>query len=258
MHSKTPLVLFLVDGLRPEALEAAPMPTLLALQKSATYSVAHSLAPFCTLPRHFSLFHSSPPARHGINTNHYTPPVRPIPGLFEVFARAGKRCGMVYNWEELRDLGRPGSLVASHFEEYNGHTDHLVAEKAIEFLKGRELDFLFCYLNDVDGAGHRCGWMEPGYLEVAHRADALLKKIMDVLPPESPFIVASDHGGHGRGHGVDCPEDKHVPLLIHAPGFEVDLKGRTPTLLDYAPTLATLGGVPIPSDWEGQSLVEAR
>jgi predicted AlkP superfamily pyrophosphatase or phosphodiesterase len=255
MTPKIPTVLFLIDGLRPEALEMAPMPNLLKLRESNPYIVAHSLAPFCTLPCHYSLFHSAPPARHGVNTNHFTPPVRPINGLFEVLTAAGKRCGMVYNWDQLRDLSRPGTLHASHYEYADGSSDERIAAQAIAFLQSGELDFLFCYMDETDEAGHRHGWLEPGYLTAAANADSLVQQVLSVLPSQAPFIVIADHGGHDRTHGIDCPEDKHVPLIIHAPGFEVQWGESTPTLLDIAPTLATLSGVNIPADWEGRSLV---
>src|SRR4051812_39533880 len=105
MQSK-PCVLILVDGLRPDAVAPAPMPTVLALAGHSIFAgTAQSLMPNCTLPCHFSIFHSVLPERHGITTNTWTPQVRPIPGLFEILSQNGKQVGFSYNWEELRDLG---------------------------------------------------------------------------------------------------------------------------------------------------------
>lgn len=97
--------------------------------------------------------------------------------------------------------------------------------------------------------------MEEGYLRAAHNADKAIQSVLAILPSEARVVVMTDHGGHDRTHGLDCPADKQIPLLIHSPGFTVNWGEDVPTLLDIAPTLATLCGVSIPTNWEGRSLV---
>src|SRR5918911_39533 len=110
------IVLILIDGLRPEAIDAANCPRLKGMRaRGAATMRASSVMPSVTLPCHASIFHSVPPARHGITTNVWTPMARPLPGLFDLAHAAGKRTAFFYNWEELRDLGRPGSLDISYF-----------------------------------------------------------------------------------------------------------------------------------------------
>src|SRR5512134_3325529 len=112
-----PLVVFvMIDGTRPDALMAANCPNLTSLQARGAFTFrAASVMPSVTLPCHMSIFHSVPPERHGVTTNDWRPMARPLPGLFDVAHAAGKRCACVYNWEQLRDLGRPGSLELSLF-----------------------------------------------------------------------------------------------------------------------------------------------
>ena len=254
--SNCPCVLILVDGLRPEALSAAPMPRLQVLgERAAVAGTAQSLMPNCTLPCHFSIFHSVRPERHGITTNTYTPPVRPVPGLFETVRGAGKIAAFAYNWEELRDLGRPGSVTHSFMLNMYQfpHCDHRIAEATVKFL-GEGVDFVFCYLGDVDQAGHDFGWMSPEYLQTAARADECIAQVLAALPEDASVLVVADHGGHARSHGTDCAEDMTVPLIVHAPqhqSAEVD----APDLLDMAPTIALLCGIEAPSAWEGRALV---
>ena len=31
------------------------------------------------------------------------------------------------------------------------------------------------------------------------------------------ILLTADHGGHGRGHGSDCPEDMTIPLVMNGP-----------------------------------------
>jgi hypothetical protein len=108
------LLYITIDGLRPDALEAAHLPTLLTLmQEGASTLCARSVFPSITLPCHMSIFHSLPPERHNVLTNTYTPMARPVPGLFEVLKQSGRRSGMFYSWEPLRDVARPLSLAVS-------------------------------------------------------------------------------------------------------------------------------------------------
>lgn len=252
-----PCVLILVDGLRPDAIAPAPMPTVLALAEKSLYAgTAQSLMPNATLPCHFSIFHSVVPERHGINTNTWTPQVRPIPGLFDVLNQSGKDVGFSYNWEELRDLGRPGSLSRSFFRKMNMDalgSDAVVAENAVQFLHDGA-DFIFCYLGETDEVGHKHGWMSPEYLQAAARADAGIAHVLEALPEGGSAIIMADHGGLGRSHGFDSLETMTIPLYIHAPNHQ-SASISNPDLLDIAPTIATICGVAAPPVWEGRSLV---
>ncbi|BCM90733.1 hypothetical protein IAD21_02593 [Abditibacteriota bacterium] len=252
-----PCVLILVDGLRPDAVAPAPMPTVLSLAPKCVYAgTAQSLMPNCTLPCHFSIFHSVVAERHGINTNTWTPQVRPVPGIFEVLHQSGKDVGFSYNWEELRDLGRPGSVTRSFLVEINKecNTDAVVADHTVQFLKDGA-DFIFCYLGETDEVGHKYGWMSPEYLGAAARADAAIARVLEVLPAGGSAIIMADHGGHDRTHGTNRPEDMTIPLYIYAPSH-----GATsisdPDLLDIAPTIAALCDIPAPAVWEGRALVK--
>ena len=253
----TPCVLILVDGLRPDAISPAPMSTVLSLAEKSLYAgTAQSLMPNCTLPCHFSIFHSVIPERHGINTNTYTPQVRPVPGLFDVLSQSGKDVGFSYNWEELRDLGRPGSVSRSFFRKMDMNalgSDQIIAEHAAQFLQDGA-DFVFCYLGETDEIGHKHGWMSPEYLQAASRADAGIARVLEALPAGGSAIIMADHGGHERTHGTNCPEDMTIPLTIHAPQHQL-APVSDPDLLDIAPTIAFLCGVAAPPVWEGRSLV---
>ncbi len=73
------VLLILVDGMRSDSLAACGHPYIPRLQRECTSTLqARSMMPSVTLPCHMSLFHSVPPARHGVTTNLYVPQVRPV------------------------------------------------------------------------------------------------------------------------------------------------------------------------------------
>ena len=109
------VLLILCDGMRPDAIDG--LETVKSLQSKSSYTLnAQTVFPSMTLPCHMSLFHSVKPDRHGVTTNIYTPQVRPVNGLAEVLKQAEKRCAMMYSWEQLKDITRPGSLSWAYYQ----------------------------------------------------------------------------------------------------------------------------------------------
>jgi len=124
MPQAKPVVLFLVDGMRPDGLQRADTPTMDHLIATGAHTMsARTVMPSITLPCHASLFLGVMPARHGITTNTWAPPARPVPGIFEVLHDEGYTAACFYNWEQLRDLGRPGTLDASFYVRLKHETD---------------------------------------------------------------------------------------------------------------------------------------
>jgi predicted AlkP superfamily pyrophosphatase or phosphodiesterase len=254
------VVLVMIDGARPDALAAAGCPQLEALRaRGASTLAARSVMPSVTLPCHTSIFHSVPPERHGVTTNTYTPPVRPIPGLVETLTAADRRCAFIYNWEPLRDLSRPEQLSYAYFRAYtySADTDEPMADEAVRLLGAEHYDFVFLYFGSVDLAGHGYGWMSPEYLGQLSRVDSLLGRVVAALPAEAHILVQSDHGGHERTHGTEMDEDMTIPWIVAGPGVRAGHAIAAPvSLLDTAPTVARLLGVAAPPAWEGRAPAE--
>lgn len=256
-----PAILLMIDGVRPDAIAAAGCPNLMALQARSAYTLtATSVMPSITLPCHMSIFHSVPPTRHGITTNDYTPMARPVIGLIEALHQAGKKCASFYNWEQLRDVSRPGHLHFSrctHDSATNVDSDHATVAAALAYIQREAPDFAFVYLGTVDEAGHRFGWMEAGYLAQLRHVDGAVGALLAGISQDTTVLMLSDHGGHDRSHGTDLPADMTIPWMVSGPGVQADFPLPGPvSLLDTAPTLAHLLGVSAPPAWEGRVIGE--
>ncbi|MCU6711389.1 alkaline phosphatase family protein [Paenibacillus sp. J5C_2022] len=253
------VLLISVDGMRPDSLEAAGHSFVKEMMKKGSYTLhAQTVMPSVTLPCHMSMFHSVPPERHGIVDNVYTPQVRPVAGLCEQLRSHEKVCAFFYNWSELRDLTRPGSLAYSSYISgdisYEA-SNKKITEQAIDYMNQDAPDFTFLYLGHVDEAGHKYGWMSAEYIQAVHDSWACIEQAACAIPEQYTVIVTSDHGGHGRGHGTDMPEDMTIPLLMTGPTIASGKQIDTASILDIAPTVAKLLGVPGNKDWEGNCLV---
>ncbi|HZO90192.1 MAG TPA: alkaline phosphatase family protein [Chthonomonadaceae bacterium] len=262
--SDTTVVLVSIDGMRPDALLEADTPTMDRLMARGAVSLtAQAVMPSVTLPCHTSMLRGVDTPRHGITTNTFQPLARPVPSLIDAAHAADKRCGFFYNWGQLRDLCEPASLDVSYCRRdcYSLEGDWRVAQAAAEHVADQGFDFLFVYLGYTDECGHREGWMSRPYLQAIANADRCIGHVLEACEragQEPIVLVQSDHGGHGRSHGTDGPEDMTIPWVLSGPGIRAGLRLDTPVrIYDTCPTLAALLGLPPAREWEGRVIEEA-
>lgn len=262
------VLLILVDGMRPDSINQCGHPFLEDLRTENISTLeASAVMPSVTLPCHMSLFHSVDAERHGIMTNTWTPQVRPIKGLCEVLSEAGRRTAFFYNWDEIRDLARPGSISYGLLRSMYSYkdTDRYLSRACAVYLGEEEPDFTFLYLGQTDEVGHRYGWMSKEYLDAVAVASACIQDIWEHNKDKYTVIITADHGGHQRTHGSDMSEDMRIPLIIYSPEkdrmeimkafFQQRTMEKTPSLIDIAPTIAALLEVEPDLEWEGRNLL---
>lgn len=262
------VILFVVDGMRPEGMLQANAPAMHRLAAAGAYTLtAQSVVPSVTLPTHMSMFHSVPPAVHGVTSNEWQPmPGEFIPSILDLARKSGKRPAMFYTWAQLRDLCRPGTLVYSTqidiYDPADVDSEMEISRQSADYLVRRPPDLAFIYLGMVDETGHRFGWMSPEYLKAIEKADAGIALVLDSLRSAglletTAILLTADHGGHAHGHGSDLPEDLTVPWIASGPGIRRGQEIKAPvSIMDTAPTIAHLLGLPIPPAWQGRVVTE--
>jgi arylsulfatase A-like enzyme/Flp pilus assembly protein TadD len=122
--------------------------------------------------------------------------------------------------------------------------------------------FLWIHLNDPEAASG------ASYNAAVASADTATGKLIALLRTRKLYddalvVVASDHGrglgGHGEEtHGVFLYDETiHVPLLLKLPQNPSagKLVSTRASLVDVAPTVLAIAGVPVPSQMQGQSLL---
>lgn len=252
------VILISIDGMRPDGLKACGNEYLSELEKICSYTYnARSMTPSVTFPCHFSMTHSVTPQRHGILTNTYVPQVRPVNGIFEKINAAGGVSAMFYGWEPLRDIAMPGTLrFATYINAYMQESgDTVLTDEAEKVISKHKPDFVFLYMVETDEkGGHDNGWMSEEYLRRISIAIDNVKRIIEKFGEEYSVIIMADHGGHDRSHGTESPEDMTIPLFFYGSDFVPGENIENASLLDIAPTIASIMGINIDSDWEGKSL----
>lgn len=108
-----------------------------------------------------------------------------------------------------------------------------------------------------------------GVVDAAYReADAMVGRVVERIGPDWNVIVVSDHGfRHGdnrpatdsrvdRGPGADW-HDRFGVLILSGPDVRRGAGVADASILDVAPTLLALYGLPVADDMDGRVLVEA-
>ena len=158
--------------------------------------------------------------------------------------------------EYARLLEHPRLLgVFRHIYESDG----FAAGAAQHLLEREALDLLAVYFSGVDNVSHRFGRV-PGVVDRYYEyIDSLLSDLVAAAHPDTSFVIVSDHGFlYGDqdhfAHGNAPPGI----LILSGPGVRAgaSLRGAA-SIVDIAPTLLRLMGVPLARGLAGEPLAAA-
>lgn len=256
------VVIISIDGLRPDAWEAADTPILDGLRAKGAYSPnAKSVLPSETMPNHASMLGGMTPNKHGIiwNLPYADAPRIKGPTLFSIAHEAGLRTAMVVGKSKLEYLVVPGSV-----DEFIGNDspNTWVMDEAVRVIQAGLPNVLFIHFPDVDRVGHASGWMSPEQLQTVTSVDTLIGNIVNTLQSggylnSTLLIVTADHGGEGTTHEADLPANTTIPWLAVGPGVAKGLTLSSNIIIyDTAATALYALGLTIPETWDGRPVLE--
>jgi arylsulfatase A-like enzyme len=256
------VILFSLDGLRPDALapDRTPVVLSLAARGAATWT-AETVVPSATLPAHGSMLSGYEIEDHGLTWNDFIPSRGYIQTstLFSLAHDAGLETVMVVSKPKLEHIAPPGT-VDRFVVDYGG--DFSVAAAAIAEVESG-FDVLFVHLPGPDAAGHEYGWMSSTYLGTVAHSDEAVGRVLDAVSAKgwgdsTLVLVTADHGGHGMLHGSSSPEDVTIPWVLAGPGVVPGLMVAGPVrTTDTTATLLWAMGIPLPVDMDGTPVLEA-
>jgi len=250
-----PVVFILIDGLRPDAIAAAPAPELSkAMTQGPSTLVAHTVEPSETLPAHVSMATGVPPSQHGVITNKELG--RPIT-LENVFSRvhaSGGTTALYHGKSKLMDLAEPRAIDVRVGRDRNekdwsrGAMDNLARTFADDF-SARGFAFTWIHLREPDLVGHKEAWMSPAYLAAVREADVALGVVLRAIAAsphaaQTAIIVTADHGGHDKVHWDGGDVDELVPWVCIVPGVRSGAAPAEVTVLDVPSTILALLRLP--------------
>lgn len=260
------VVVISIDGLRPDAIEAAGASNLQRMMEEGAYSLrARTIMPSRTLPSHTSMLTGVQPAVHGITWNDEQVDAQGrvrVATIFDMADSAHLQTAAFFGKAKFRHLIH--SDAPDEVEAPRG-TEVILAPRmtqdVVHYLRFSKPDLLFVHIPDPDIAGHSAGWMTLPYRWAVRRADAAVEQIrraaVRAYGNDFVMIVTADHGGHGRDHGTAAEEDVRIPWIVWGAGVQ---RGGIEEAIDTFDTAATalwVLGVPVPTRWEGRPVAGA-
>ncbi len=262
-----------VDGMSPDGINNAPTPNMdWLMQNGSSTLTARAVLPTSSSTNWASMLMAAGPEQHGITSNnwerddHILPPVVTgpediFPTIFSVIRKQKPQAetGAIYHWDGF------GRLFEKSTVSYDKHIDSEqgTADEAGRYIKEKKPDFLFIHLDHVDGAGHGAGHGTPEYYQAVARADSLIGQIIQHTKDagifeETVFLVTSDHGGIGTGHGGETLDEILIPFILYGKGIKKGYAIPHPVYTyDNGATVAFALGLEQPYAWIGRPVKSA-
>ncbi|WP_349827580.1 alkaline phosphatase family protein [Brevibacterium litoralis] len=129
----------------------------------------------------------------------------------------------------------------------------------VDYLTNGNFDALFVHLDEVDGAGHSCGYVDcPADPAELADVDQQIGQILDAVESRATYaeedwqiILMSDHGHTPTGgHGGNTPEERATFVLTVGGGAEAGAVRHDVELVDIAPSALAHLGTEIDPEWD--------
>ena len=270
------------DGGKPAVINDTEMPVIkkLAAEGAVTW-VANTIMPPKTLPSHTSMLTGLGPDKHQVLWNDYLP-IRgfvKVPTIFSLtkqsdpasitaafvgkvkFRHLWLKCSL-----DVFDFGGPQDMapVAAADEiEKKVVPAQTVAKGASAYIVEKKPRLCFIHFPDADSAGHKSGWGSPEQKEAFRVCDQALGQIMRAIDKagiagSSVVIITADHGGTGKNHKDDTPDDRNIPWIAWGKGVKKNHAiSAAVNTFDTAATALWLLDVPLPAFPDGKPVTEA-
>jgi len=258
----TPMALIIgIDGVRPDALEAAQTPYLdLLFRGGASSTTAHTQLTAQTKsgPGWASILTGVDADKHQVESNDLSDMDQKSPQWPSVTERAASALGLssaaIVNWVPVALL-----LPETAVENYQTGDDVQVGSLASESLRELDHPLTFVHLDEVDGNGHGTGFSKdnPLYVASIEASDLYVGQMLTAILDRPTFsledwliVVTTDHGGAGFNHGPMDADNQTIWFVAAGSGVPQQVLGAEVSHMDVHPTvMAHLGAWP-EEDWD--------
>lgn len=278
-------IVFGIDGLRSDALK-------LAVENGSAPNIASLIAEGAVTWNAFAGGKSGTPTqqrtdsgpgwssvltgvwtdKHGVTNNSFAG--RNFPAYPHFFKRLKDlapvaETSSLVSWPEINNFiveDSGGAVICDCHTYISGSYDARdgeLTQKAIELVQTGNPDVMFHYLGAVDIAGHTYGFSTavPQYMQAIADADARIGLMLAAVRARPAFatedwlfIVTTDHGGTGTGHGGQSAAERTIPFV--ASGGKVPKGVINRQVIGQVAVPATVYrhlGLGIPASWGWES-----
>ncbi|MDR2981014.1 MAG: alkaline phosphatase family protein [Puniceicoccales bacterium] len=133
-------------------------------------------------------------------------------------------------------------------------------DKTVEALTKQNPDAVFVHFNNPDTTGHAYGYGPhiPEYMECLKTLDKHIGDMLTAVEKRPNYakeswliVLTTDHGGKGKGHGGQSPEERDIVTIFSGEGFAKGKKDKTVILQDVVtPSVLKHLGIAIKPEWD--------
>ena len=255
-----------VDGCNRGRLWQAAAPVMDRLAREGTeYLGVEPAYPARTVVCFSSMLTGATPAEHGMRSNFAPRLGVRRESVFDVLEREGRR-GRLVGIAHLLDPFGEDVVRSVTSVQPTSEIDRSLAAEGRRVVEEEDPDLLVLQLLAADQLGHVRGVRSPEYLQQLAETDRHVGRFIAFLEERgrlegATVILMADHGqGRGiGGHGHLDWGERPVPFVVLGEGALPGAISREPrSVLELAPTIARLLGVPEPAAARGRPLVPAE
>ena len=259
------VVLVVIDGLRPDAIERFSLFNLRRLvERGASTLTARSVSPDFAAARLTSLLTGVSPSAHGVIAKRAGLPR--VLGRVEPLARvvAGEGFQVSGFLPEVSSAlasgaGLTGRALGFQQLSFKGCTSADIVSSALNALCTQRRGLLALHLPDTARASDSPG-TSTDYGDAARRIDqsvGLLASLSGAASSDSLLVIVGDHRDDNdlKSSDVDASGNRISVIIFGRCVSSCSLDGIS--LLDISPTILWSLGIPIPLGYEGRPLTEA-
>ncbi|MEZ0382281.1 alkaline phosphatase family protein [Mycobacterium sp. pW045] len=218
--------------------------------------------------------------KHGVVNNLFRPePYDKWPTVFNMleYYKPEVNTSVIADWDYINGIAGAGGHPVDHnifvpFQDDWATTDAQVTAQTIAQIMATAnnpddiSNFLFSYQVQVDEAGHSFGGGSAEYAQAVVNTGANIKEILDAIAAvkaitgdDWSILITTDHGHQqslGFGHGFQSPNETTQFVIFDQAGDHATdgSQNLNYSIADITPTILSLFGVPMRSDFDGVSM----
>lgn len=266
------VVLIGLDGWGSYSVARADMPNVKRLMAEGSYTLGkRTVLPSSSAPNWASMFMGAGPELHGYTEWGSQKPELPsrvvghyglFPSVWGLFRDAYPEAemGYIYEWGGMKYLAE---MEAMSYEQNAPVTDSNprgCTDAALAYIHRACPALVGIIYDQPDGVGHADGHDTPAYYAKLKELDGYIGEIVQAVTDagmldETIFIITSDHGGIGKGHGGITMQEMETPFIICGKGVKKGyVFSESMMQFDVAPTIAHIFRLSQPQVWIGRSM----
>lgn len=263
-----------LDGWGAYSVPKAEMPTVKGLMAKGCYTLQkRTVLPSSSAVNWASMFMGAGPELHGYTQwGSQTPelPSRVIlknnifPTIFQLYRDANPEAeiGVLSEWAGIKYL--VDTLSTSYHAvapDYNQHPTAL-CEMAEKYIREKKPALAAIVFDNPDHVGHADGHDTPAYYDKLKELDGYIARIVKAvddagMTDETIFIITSDHGGIGTGHGGITMQEMETPFIIADKNIKAGGEFQESMMqYDVASTMAYIFALQQPQVWIGRPMTQ--